>query len=37
MNNPVWMMSSALPQWSLEQLIAGAARMGMQGLELCVF
>ena len=37
MNNPVWMMSSALPQWSLEQLIAGAARMGLQGLELCVF
>jgi sugar phosphate isomerase/epimerase len=37
MNNPVWMMSSALPQWSLEQLIAGATRIGMQGLELCVF
>ncbi|MCF7915626.1 MAG: sugar phosphate isomerase/epimerase [Spirochaetaceae bacterium] len=37
MNNPVWMMSSALPQWSLEQLMTSATRMGMQGLELCVF
>lgn len=37
MNNPVWMMSSALPQWSLEQLISAAQRIGLQGLELCVF
>ena len=37
MNNPVWMMSSAWPDRSLEQLIAAAEKIGLQGIELCVF
>ncbi len=37
MNNPVWMMSSAFPDRSLPQLIETSLRIGLQGLELCVF
>ena len=37
MNNPVWIMSSAFPERTLEQLISTAAAIGVQGLELCVF
>ena len=37
MNNPVWIMSSAYPKLSLEELMQRAVRIGVQGLELCVF
>jgi sugar phosphate isomerase/epimerase len=37
MNNPVWMMSSAYPEKNLNQLIEIARRIGLQGIELCVF
>jgi sugar phosphate isomerase/epimerase len=37
MNNPVWIMSSAYPGKSLEELMQTAVRVGVQGLELCVF
>ena len=37
MNNPVWLMSSAYPGKDQDQLIAIADRLGLQGLELCVF
>ncbi len=37
MNNPVWIMSSAYPGKSLEDLMKIARGIGVQGLELCVF
>lgn len=37
MRNPVWLMSSAYPKKDLSQLIEIASRVGLQGLELCVF
>ena len=37
MHNPVWMMSSAYPGKSLTHLIEAAVRIGLQGVELCVF
>jgi len=37
MNNPVWLMSSAWPGKNLEELMTGAVKSGVQGLELCVF
>ena len=37
MRNQVWMMSSAYPHYSLDSLIATAGRVGLQGIELCVF
>ena len=36
-NNPVWIMTSAFPERSLEELLATAGKLGSQGLELCVF
>jgi len=37
MNNPVWMMSSAFPSRTMEELIDFASKTGLQGVELCVF
>ncbi len=37
MNNPVWMMSSAFPGRTMDELIETAGRIGLQGIELCVF
>src|SRR5690606_22996964 len=37
MNNPIWIMSSAFDQLSLEELVAQAVGIGVQGLDLCVF
>ncbi len=37
MKNPIWLMSSAYPRKTLSQLIEVAHRVGLQGLELCVF
>ena len=37
MNNPIWLMTSAFPGESFEQVIQRALSVGAQGLELCVF
>ena len=37
MNNPIWLMTSAFPGQTLDQVIARAKAVGAQGLELCVF
>ena len=37
MNNPIWLMTSAFPGQSFDQVIARAKSVGAQGLELCVF
>ncbi|MDR0797067.1 MAG: sugar phosphate isomerase/epimerase [Tannerella sp.] len=37
MNNQIWLMTSALKPYSLEQIIEKAIVTGVQGLELCVF
>ena len=36
-NNPIWLMTSAFPGESFEQVLARAKEVGAQGLELCVF
>ena len=36
-NNPIWLMTSAFPGESFEQVLARAKSVGAQGLELCVF
>ncbi len=36
-NNPIWLMTSAFPGESFEDVIARAKSVGAQGLELCVF
>ena len=36
-NNPIWLMTSAFPGESFEQVLARAQSVGAQGLELCVF
>ena len=36
-NNPIWLMTSAFPGQSFEQVLARAKEVGAQGLELCVF
>ncbi|HLU89222.1 MAG TPA: sugar phosphate isomerase/epimerase [Cyclobacteriaceae bacterium] len=36
-NNPIWIMSSAFDQLSLDELMEKAAEIGVQGLDLCVF
>lgn len=36
-NNPIWLMTSAYPGQSLDQVIKRAEDVGSQGLELCVF
>ena len=37
MNNPIWLMTSAFPGQSFEQVVQRALSVGAQGLELCVF
>ncbi len=37
LNNPIWVMSSAFPGLSLEQVIEKTTAIGAQGLDLCVF
>jgi len=37
MNNPIWLMTSAFPSRSLDQIIETAQDIGVQGMELCVF
>lgn len=37
MNNPIWLMTSAFPKLSFEQVVQSAKQVGAQGLELCVF
>jgi sugar phosphate isomerase/epimerase len=37
MNNPIWLMTSAFKNLSLQQLLPKALEAGAQGLELCVF
>ncbi|MCQ2388899.1 MAG: sugar phosphate isomerase/epimerase [Kiritimatiellae bacterium] len=36
-NNPIWLMTSAFPGQTLDQVIERAKSVGAQGLELCVF
>lgn len=36
-NNPIWLMTSAFPGESFENVLARAKSVGAQGLELCVF
>ncbi|MCH7402851.1 sugar phosphate isomerase/epimerase family protein [Belliella kenyensis] len=37
MNNQIWIMTSAFDQLDLEEVIAKAQLIGVQGLDLCVF
>ena len=37
MANPIWIMTSAFDQLDLDQTIAKAQEIGVQGLDLCVF
>ncbi|WP_234733018.1 sugar phosphate isomerase/epimerase family protein [Tellurirhabdus bombi] len=37
MNNPIWVMSSAFPTLTLDQLIEKTVEIGAQGIDLCVF
>ncbi len=37
MNNPIWLMTSAFPGQSFDQVVKRAKSVGAQGLELCVF
>ncbi|GAA0877910.1 sugar phosphate isomerase/epimerase [Algoriphagus jejuensis] len=37
MANPIWIMTSAFDQLSLDQTVAKAIEIGVQGLDLCVF
>jgi sugar phosphate isomerase/epimerase len=37
MNNPIWIMTSAFDQLNLDEVIAKAGEIGVQGLDLCVF
>src|SRR5690554_3813250 len=37
MNNPIWIMTSAFDQLSLDEVITKAEEIGVQGLDLCVF
>ncbi len=37
MNNPIWVMTSAFPRYSLDQVIEYTKKIGAQGMELCVF
>ena len=36
-NNPIWLMTSAFPGETFEQVLQRAKSVGAQGLELCVF
>lgn len=37
LNNPIWVMSSAYDDLSLDELIATSVSLGAQGIDLCVF
>jgi sugar phosphate isomerase/epimerase len=37
MNNPIWIMTSAFPGCTLDEIIEHAKLVGAQGMELCVF
>lgn len=37
MNNPIWVMTSAFPSDTLDQVIEHTKKTGAQGMELCVF
>ena len=37
MNNQIWMMTSAFKPLRIEEIVAKAKEVGVQGLELCVF
>jgi len=37
MNNQIWLMTSAFPKLSFDQVVQKAKAVGAQGLELCVF
>jgi sugar phosphate isomerase/epimerase len=37
MNNPIWVMTSAFPGCTLDEIIEHAKLVGAQGMELCVF
>src|SRR5690606_39905372 len=37
MNNPIWIMTSAFDHLNLDEVIANAGEIGVQGLDLCVF
>lgn len=37
MNNPIWLMTSAFPKLSFDEIVPKAHETGAQGLELCVF
>ncbi|MDA3923094.1 MAG: TIM barrel protein [Kiritimatiellae bacterium] len=37
MNNPIWIMTSALPKCSLNEVIEVTEEINAQGMELCVF
>ncbi len=37
MNNPIWVMTSAFPKLTFDQILAKLPGIGAQGMELCVF
>ena len=37
MNNPIWIMTSAFDQLTLDEVISKAKEIGVQGLDVCVF
>ena len=37
MNNPIWVMTSAFPKLSFDQVVEKVREIGAQGMELCVF
>ncbi|MFA7171816.1 MAG: sugar phosphate isomerase/epimerase [Kiritimatiellia bacterium] len=37
MNNPIWIMTSALPRCTLDELVHVTQEINAQGMELCVF
>ncbi|MBP5319502.1 MAG: sugar phosphate isomerase/epimerase [Kiritimatiellae bacterium] len=37
MNNPIWVMTSAFPKLSFDEIVSQVRVIGAQGMELCVF
>ena len=37
MNNPIWLMTSAFPKLTFDEVVERVKRVGAQGAELCVF
>ena len=37
MNNPIWIMTSAFPRLTFDQIVEQVREIGAQGMELCVF